>query len=275
MSKRFTDTNKYKKPFIRGLKGPYKLFWDYLYHDCDHAGIWIVDFEIAQVYLGEDMPINKKDALHYFNNGENKIIEIDGGKKWFIPSFVEFQYGKLNENNRVHNSVINALKKYNVFDKQKRQNKPLISPLQGAMDKDKEEGLLRKEQNTNKLLIEKIQILPEYKETFLLWLDYKKKRKESYKDITSTTLAYKKLLRLSEHDPKKAVKIVENSMANNWAGLFELDMKNKTNNKPIYQCPVKGWKFGESFNDSKQGCKDCEENNKFLFLKCKTAFNNR
>ena len=132
MAKRFTDTDKYKKPFVRTLKGPYKLLWDYLYHDCNHAGIWIVDFVVAQIYLGEDMPINKEDALKYFNSNEEKVIEFDNGEKWFIPSFIEFQYGKLNEENRAHASVINILSKYGFF------NKGIISPLQRAKDKDKD-----------------------------------------------------------------------------------------------------------------------------------------
>ena len=59
MAKRFTDTEKYRKPFLRGLQGAYKLLWDFLYHDCNHAGIWIKDFEIAQIYIGNDMPINE------------------------------------------------------------------------------------------------------------------------------------------------------------------------------------------------------------------------
>lgn len=127
MAKRFTDTNKYKKPFIRGLKGAYKLFWDYLYHDCDHAGIWIVDFEIAQLYVGKDMPITKELALLYFNDKEERIVEFDNGEKWFIPSFIEFQYGQLNPANRAHNSVISILEKNNLY-----KNKPLTSPLQEA-----------------------------------------------------------------------------------------------------------------------------------------------
>ncbi len=133
MAKRFTDTNKYKKPFIRGLQGAYKLLWDYLYHDCDHAGIWIVDFEIAQLYIGSDMPVNKTDALKYFNEDERRIIEIDGGKKWFIIPFIEFQYGILDGRNRVHNSILIELNKLKI-------NKGLINTLQGykEIDKDKE-----------------------------------------------------------------------------------------------------------------------------------------
>lgn len=132
MSKRFTDTNKYKDPFIRGLKGPYKLLWDYLYHDCDHAGIWIVDFDVAQLYLGPDMLVNKEDALRYFNDEKERVVILDGGKKWFIKKFVDFQYGELDERNRVHLSVINELKKNGY------EIKVLVSPLQGRKDKDKD-----------------------------------------------------------------------------------------------------------------------------------------
>ena len=139
MAKRFTDTNKYKKPFIRGLQGAYKLLWDYLYHDCDHAGIWIVDFDIAQIYIGNDMQVNKEEALKCFNKDEKRIIEIDNGKKWFIPSFIEFQYGELNSKNRAHNSVISILKKYDLWE---TDNKGLISPLQGCKDKDMDKDIL-------------------------------------------------------------------------------------------------------------------------------------
>jgi len=134
MAKRFTDTNKYKKPFIRSLQGPYKVLWDYLYHECDHAGIWIVDFEIAQIYIGSDLPVNYLDALKFFNSDEKRIIEIDDCKKWFIPSFIDFQYGELNPQNRAHNSVISILKRYNLYE----ENKGLIRPLNGAKDKDKD-----------------------------------------------------------------------------------------------------------------------------------------
>lgn len=140
MAKRFVDTAKYKKPFIRSLPGPYKLLWDFLCLDCDHAGIWIVDFEIAQAYIGPDMPVNKSEALKLFNIDEARIMEIEGGKKWFVPSFIEFQYGQLSEKNRAHISVISILRRLNLLneDLSIKLNKPLTSPLHGAMDKDKD-----------------------------------------------------------------------------------------------------------------------------------------
>lgn len=138
MAKRFTDTNKYKKPFIRGLQGAYKLLWDFLYHDCDHAGIWIVDFETAQIYIGKDMPVTKEKAVEFFNQDEKRIIELEGGKKWFIPSFIEFQYGQLSANNRAHINIISVLKKNNLLDNELSLIKGLISPLQGAKEQYKE-----------------------------------------------------------------------------------------------------------------------------------------
>ena len=131
MAKRFTDTEKYKKAFIRTLPGAYKLLWDYLYHDCNHAGVWEKDFEVAQIRVGTDMAIDEQKALKLFNLGEDRIILLSGGRKWFIRPFTEFQYGPLNPENRVHLAVLNLLKKEGLC-------KPLISSLQGAMEKEKD-----------------------------------------------------------------------------------------------------------------------------------------
>ncbi len=62
----------------------------------------------------------------------------------------------------------------------------------------------------------------DFKDTFRTWMEYKRERKESYKSERSLKAAYSKLLQLSNNDPMLAASIVEQSMANNWAGLFEL-----------------------------------------------------
>ena len=134
MAKRFTDTEKWKKPFIRGLQGAYKLLWLYICDDCDHAGIWQVDIEVAAIRIGEK--IDSKEAIKSF---DEKIIIFDKGNKWFIPSFLEFQYPSgLNPDNRAHNSVIILLEKYNL---RISNNKPLISPSEGSMDMDMDKDM--------------------------------------------------------------------------------------------------------------------------------------
>ena len=145
MAKRFTDTDKWKKPFIRSLDAPYKLLWFYILDDCNHAGIWEVDMEVASLRTGEKL--SELYALEVFGDRIQKISD----SKWFIPDFISFQYGELNEKNRVHFSIIQILKKYKI--------KHLTSPLQGAkykdkdkeqdkdMDKDKEQDSFGKSEN--------------------------------------------------------------------------------------------------------------------------------
>lgn len=135
MAKRFADTNKYKKPFMRGLPGPYKLLWDYLYLECDHAGVWHKDFEVAQLYIGKDMPVNEAKAIELFNAGQERIRVNKDGDKWFIMGFADFQYGKLNPMNRVHHAAILALQKFGVT--------PSQGATQAPVDKDKDVDVVK------------------------------------------------------------------------------------------------------------------------------------
>jgi len=106
MAKRFTDTEKWKKKWIRNLSLEHKLFWMYLLDDCNHAGIWDVDMDVANIRLGTKL--DEETILEEFSE---KIASLDDGRKWFIPKFIEFQYdGELNPDNRAHASVIKHLK---------------------------------------------------------------------------------------------------------------------------------------------------------------------
>ena len=125
MSKRFTDSDKWKKKWFRCLSNDHKVFWIYVLDQCDHAGIWEVDFEAAEFFCSG---INESEIRQVFNK---QYQEIDNGKRWFLKDFVDFQYGTLNENNRAHLSVINILLKYKLIE-----NKGLIRPLQGYKDKE-------------------------------------------------------------------------------------------------------------------------------------------
>ena len=110
MPKRFTDTEKWKKGFIRRLPTKYKLLWLYILDDCNHAGVWDVDLDVAEIRVGSK--INKKEAIkHYSEN----IKIFDNGNKWFIPKFIDFQYGQLNENVNAHKSVIKLIDKYDLY----------------------------------------------------------------------------------------------------------------------------------------------------------------
>ncbi len=142
MAKRLTDTDKWKKPFVRGLQGAYKLLWFYICDDCDHAGIWQVDLDVASLRIGEN--ITQEEAEKQFGD---KIVPFDGGEKWFIPDFINFQYScepeELNSNpkNKTQNSAFKILEKYGLLKNStsitEEENKGLTRGLQAPKDKDK------------------------------------------------------------------------------------------------------------------------------------------
>ena len=80
----------------------------------------------------------------------------------------------------------------------------------------------------------------EFAEAFSLWLEYKKHKGQTYKDDKSKKICYNKLVKLSDNNPDTAMSIVEQSMANNWAGLFALKDDNDNGNNPQQQ----NWRFG-------------------------------
>lgn len=111
MAKRYSDSKKYRKPFYRNLPMEYKMLWDFLCLDCDHAGIWDVDFQMAQMCLGVEK-FTSDEVLKILNKDEQKIVVLEENVKWFIPSFIPFQYkGMLSPKNRVHKSALDILKK--------------------------------------------------------------------------------------------------------------------------------------------------------------------
>ncbi len=76
---------------------------------------------------------------------------------------------------------------------------------------------------------------------FNRWLQYKKDKKQSYKNEDSIEMAYNKLYKLSGGSLKEATEIVEQSLANNWAGLFQL--KESTKKKKPGQSADENYKF--------------------------------
>ena len=150
MSKRYTDTDKWKKIWFRKLKNDHKVFWMYVLDQCDHAGIWEVDFELASYFCNGIKESEIRDTY------VKQYHEFDDGKRWFIKDFIEFQYRGLDESNRVHNSVITILKRHGLY-------KGLIRPLYEAKDIYKDKDQLKdkdkdkeKRENSKKNQLKKI-----------------------------------------------------------------------------------------------------------------------
>jgi len=124
----------------------------YVLDQCDHAGIWEVDFELASYFCNgiKETEIRETFVKQYH--------EFDDGKRWFIKDFIEFQYRGLDESNRVHNSVITILKRHGLY-------KVLIRPLYEAKDIYKDKDQLKdkdkdkeKRENSKKNQLKKIEL---------------------------------------------------------------------------------------------------------------------
>jgi len=84
--------------------------------------------------------------------------------------------------------------------------------------------------NSIESIIEKFEVNKDMANVVFEWLEYKKERKETYKSDRSVKAFITKLRNLSGNDSVVAREIVEQSFANNYAGVFELK-KQITNGK--------------------------------------------
>lgn len=122
MAKRFTDTGKWDKAWFRKLSPELKCIWMFLCDRCDHAGVWEIDWDALEFFVGiKTLPANLIEAF------DGKLEQF--GDKLVITGFADFQYGSLNPDNRVHKSVLERLKKVT-------PNKGLKRTLKGSKDTD-------------------------------------------------------------------------------------------------------------------------------------------
>lgn len=91
-----------------------------------------------------------------------------------------------------------------------------------------------------------------WRELMRIWLEYKKARKEAYSSEMGAKACLTKLMNLSGNNPQTAQAIIENSMANNWAGLFPLAGQSSRGHPPA-AAPATGQRLGQILQpDSEQ-----------------------
>lgn len=112
MAKRFTDTTKWNEDWFLDLTNSHKLFWIYVCDNCDHAGIFKPNKRMFELIIGAKIDIT--DFFSVVNGDKVRILELENGR-WYLTGFISFQYGgKLNDNNRVHKSILAILIKNDI-----------------------------------------------------------------------------------------------------------------------------------------------------------------
>lgn len=112
MAKRFIDNQIFKKGFMKILPTEYKLLYIYLFCECDHYGIWNIELDIAQLRIGSKSEFSIASVLEKF---DDQVVLIDAGTKLFLPQFITFQYGTLEQQSKMILNVKKELEKRNLI----------------------------------------------------------------------------------------------------------------------------------------------------------------
>ena len=72
MAKRFSETKIWDDIWYQNLSLEWKIVWKYLCDRCDEAGIWKINFQLADFQIGKK--IKWKEAGKCLNNGKNRIF---------------------------------------------------------------------------------------------------------------------------------------------------------------------------------------------------------
>lgn len=176
-----------------------------------HFNEWLVN--VFNYYRGKEVKIKTKIVQKYFDNY----------KKTMNIVMVLSQKGKETYKKRVENKQVteDTLEAYLEPTCEGTSNLPETTlPVNSKYINSKEVN------NKNKVLIDLSFVDFDYLNSFELWLEYKKTKNQKYKTQKSLELCYKNLLTISNNDPDVARKIIENSIANNYSGLFPLKQNN-------------------------------------------------
>ena len=102
MAKRFTDTEKWKDEWYLSLSNDYKIVWQWLLDNCNHAGICKRSLRLLNMMCSVNIT---EEELK--NTLEGRLVVRD--TIWFIPNFLKFQYSTLKSNKPAIVGVVKEL----------------------------------------------------------------------------------------------------------------------------------------------------------------------
>lgn len=204
------------KALIRkhGITG-YGIYWCIVEDLYNNANALRLDYESIAYELRVDEDIIKSIINDF------ELFEIED--EYFMSLSVERRLlERENKSNKARKSANDR------WEKHRKNANAMQTHSEGNAIKERKEKEI-KENKVNKIDIDLSFVDFEYLNSFELWLDYKKNKNQKYKTQKSTEICYKNLLKISNNDPDIARQIIENSIANNYSGLFPLKVNNINN----------------------------------------------
>lgn len=176
MSKRFTDSDKWKDDWYLSLTNDNRIVWQYMLDNCTNAGRLKKNFKLLNFCC--NVSLDDKSFMETF---KHKVI--DRGDYYFIPKFIRFQYPKgLASQKPAIVGVLKELEQYDLIDvlrealgddyliisnhKLMVKDKETDKDKEKDKDKDKEKGMQGGK--------EKRKVYGEFKHVKLSDVDYEK-----------------------------------------------------------------------------------------------------
>ena len=142
MSKRYTDTEKWKKQWFRKLTPIEKATWYFITEQCDNVGVWDADKGVAEFMVGGEI-----DWDAFIARINNNIEILDNGK-WWIVDYCKFQHTDLSPDSKSKPvmSYIKLLKKHGLYDRVMKDLKVIESSSKGLKERVKEKEEVKVEE---------------------------------------------------------------------------------------------------------------------------------
>ncbi len=86
------------------------MLWQYIIDDCDHAGVWVADFDLVTFQVG--FKVDEEKLCAWLGD---KVVKLSD-ERYFIPSFFEFQYGDAKDGFKAKQYAIKELRAWNLLD---------------------------------------------------------------------------------------------------------------------------------------------------------------
>lgn len=207
MAKRFIDTERYRRA-LRGVDCRIRFAHEWLWHNCDNAGIWTTDLDLFKFECG--YPLNIEGLL----KACPWVQQLPNGSL-FITDFLEVNYGKLKDGYNPHKPVFRSLRA-NGIDPESLEFQPLTNPCPRVEEEGEEEdiGIRRKERA---IKFPEPLNNPEFIEAWDRWEQH---RREKRQKLTPST-RQQQIAKCLEWGSAKSIAAIRHTIEKGWTGLFE------------------------------------------------------
>lgn len=230
MSKRLTDTDLWDKEWFMALPPRLKCAVKFIRDKCDLAGVWSPNWMLANIYINDPaMPIK-----------EEEVLNIDGGKQFqklpsgkiFCVDFVLFQNGviKPDATSPIHVKILELLTSHGIdyntlyIGYKGGIQYPGSNSSSNSKGNSKSSSKGKEEPKTELVYPFDSE---QFKQVWGVLITQPKWKRKTIEALQAS------LWKLSTYQEEEAIKMVYNTIAGGWQGLFEIDNKKQNGRQQI------------------------------------------